>query len=82
MSLLIQKWNLRSPINKVLTKAMDTRVAAAFVHLWQTGGIVVTLGTEASEAVDPVNARAPVVAWIDGTVIDVNVTHGACKKIK
>lgn len=61
---------------------MDTRVAAAFVNLRQTGGIVVALWTEASEAVDAINACAPVVAWVDGTVIDVNVAHCACKKVK
>lgn len=68
-----------SPIYKVLTSAMDTGVADTLVHLGQTGGIIVALWTKTREAVDTINACASVVTGIDGTVINVDVTHSACK---
>lgn len=58
---------------------MDARVAAALVHLRQAGGVVVALGAEAGEAVDAVDARAPVVTGVDGTVVDVDVAHCSCE---
>lgn len=74
-SSFILKSDLCSPIDEVLAAAVDAGVAATLVHLRQTGGVVVALRTQAGEAVDAVNARAPVVAGVDGTLINVNVTH-------
>lgn len=54
---------------------MDTGVAATLVHLGQTGGVVVALWTQTGEAVDAINAGAPVVTGVDGTFINVDVTH-------
>ena len=54
---------------------MDAGVAATLIHLRHTGGIIVPLWAQAGEAVDAVNARAPVVTGVDGTLIDVDVTH-------
>lgn len=70
---------LCSPIDEILTTAMDARVAAALIHLRQTGGIVVALRTQACEAVDAINTRTPIVTRVDRTVIDVDVTHRSCK---
>lgn len=61
---------------------MDAGVAATLVHLRQTGGVVVALRAEAGEAIDAVNTRAPVVTGIDGTVVNIDVTHCSCKAIK
>lgn len=61
---------------------MDTGVADTLVHLGQTGGIIVALWTEACEAIDAINACASVVTGVDGTVINVDVTHSACKTMK
>lgn len=55
-----------------------TWVAEALVDLREAGGIVVTFWTYAGEAVYAVNAGAAVVAGVDGALVDVNVTHGAC----
>lgn len=54
---------------------MDAWVAPTLVHLRQTGGVVVALRAQAGEAVDSVNASPSVVTRVDGTVIDVDVTH-------
>lgn len=64
-----------SPIDKILAMAVDAGVAATFVNLRQTGGIVVALRAEAGEAVDAINTSTPVVTWVDGTFINVDVTH-------
>lgn len=54
---------------------MDAWVAPTLIHLRQTGGIIVALRTQAGEAVDSVDASPSVVTRVDGTVIDVDVTH-------
>lgn len=54
---------------------MDAGVAATLIHLGQTGGVVVALWTQAGEAVCAVDARSPVVAGVDGTLVDVDVAH-------
>lgn len=54
---------------------MDAGIAAAFIHLRQTGGVVVALWAQAGEAVDAINTCAPVVTGVDGAFIDVDVTH-------
>lgn len=69
--------SLSSPVDLVLTVAVDTGVAEALVDLREAGGVVVTLGTHAGEAVDAIDTGATVVARIDGALIDVDVTHGA-----
>lgn len=55
--------------------AVDAGVAAALVHLRQTGGVVVALRAQAGEAVDAVHARATIVARVDGAFVDVDVAH-------
>lgn len=54
---------------------MDTGVAATLIHLRQTGGVVVALWTQAGEAVDAINTGTTIVTGVDGTFIDVDVTH-------
>lgn len=67
--------SVRSPIDEVLAPAMDAGVAATLVHLRQTCGVVVPLWAQAGEAVDAVNACAPIVTGVNGTLIDVDVAH-------
>lgn len=55
---------------------MDAGVAEALVKLGEAGVVMVTVWTHAGEAVDAVDAGAPVVAGVDGAFIDVDVTHG------
>jgi len=66
-----------SPVDLVLTVAVDAGVAEALVDLGEAGGVLVAVWTRAGEAVDAVDAGAAVVAGVDGTLVDVNVTHGA-----
>lgn len=54
---------------------MDTGVAATLVHLRQAGGVVVALRAQAGEAIDAIDTSASVVTRVDGTFIDVDVTH-------
>lgn len=54
---------------------MDAGIAATLVHLRQTGGVIVALWAQAGEAVDAIDACAPVVTGVDGALIDVDVTH-------
>lgn len=54
---------------------MNARVAPALIHLRQAGGVVVALGAQAGEAVDSIHAGPSVVTGVDGTVVDVDVTH-------
>lgn len=62
-------------IDEVLASAVDAGVAATLVHLRQTGGIVVALWAQAGKAVDAIDACASIVTGVDGTLIDVDVTH-------
>lgn len=55
--------------------AMDAGVAAALVYLRQAGGIVVALRAQAGKAIDAVHTRAPVVARVDCTFVNVDVAH-------
>lgn len=66
---------VHSPIDEILAVAVDAGVAAALVHLRQTGGIVVALRAQASETVDAIHTRAPIVARVDGAFVDVDVAH-------
>lgn len=68
-----------SPVDLVLTVAVDAGVAEALVDLGEAGGVLVTVGTRAGEAVDAIDAGAAVVAGVDGALVDVDVTHGAWK---
>lgn len=65
-------------IDEVLASAVDAGVAATLVHLRQTGGVVVAFWAQAGKAVDAVDACAAVVTGVDGTLIDVDVTHCSC----
>lgn len=71
----LEKWITCSPIDEILAAAVDTGVAATLVHLRQAGGVVVALWAQAGEAVDAIDTCAPVVTRVDGTFIDVDVTH-------
>lgn len=65
----------RSPIDEILAAAVDAGVAAALVHLRETGGVVVALWAQAGEAIDAVHTRAPIVAWVDGAFVNIDVAH-------
>lgn len=67
-----------SPVDLVLAVTVDAGVAEALVDLREAGGVVVAVRTQAEEAVDAVHASAAVVAGVDGALVDVDVTHGAC----
>lgn len=54
---------------------MDAGIAEALVHLGEACGIMVTFRTHAGEAVDAVNTSATIVTQVNGTFIDVDVTH-------
>lgn len=61
---------------------VDAGIAEALVDLGEAGGVMVTFWTHAGEAVDAIDAGAAVVAGVDGALVDVDVTHGPCKKKK
>lgn len=67
-----------SPVDLVLAVAVDAGVAEALVDLREADGVVVAVRTQAGEAVDAVHTSAAVVAGVDGALVDVDVTHGAC----
>lgn len=73
---------IASPINFVLTMTVDAGTAEALVHLGETCGVMVTFGTHAGEAVGAVDTGAAVVARVDGTFVDVDVTHRAYNRWK
>lgn len=54
---------------------MDAWVAPTLIHLRQTSSVVVALRAQAGEAVNSVDTSPSVVTGVDGTVIDVDVTH-------
>lgn len=55
---------------------VDAGVAEALVDLGEAGGVMVAFWTHTGEAVDAVNTGAAVVAGVDGTLVNVDVTHG------
>lgn len=61
---------------------VDAGTAEALVHLGETCGVMVTFGTHAGEAVGAVDTGAAVVARVDGTFVDVDVTHRPCNRRK
>lgn len=63
------------PVQPVVAPPVDAGVAVALIHFRQALGVVEALGADAGEAVDAILARAPVVAWVTGTLIDVDVAH-------
>lgn len=72
---LSSQLEIASPINLVLTMAMDAGIAEAFVHLGEACGIIVTFWTLAGKGVDAVETSAAIVTRVDGTFVDVDVTH-------
>lgn len=63
-------------IDFVFTVAVDAGIAEALVDLGETCGIMVSLRADTGEAIDTINTSAPIVARVDGTLINVDVTHG------
>lgn len=61
---------------------VDAGITEALVDLGEAGGVMVTLWTQAGEAVDAVDTSATIVARVDGALIDVNVTHSPCEEQK
>lgn len=68
-----------SPVDFVLTVAMDTGVAKALVDLEEAGGVMVTLWAQTGEAVDAIDAGATIVTRVEVTLINVDVAHGPCE---
>lgn len=68
------------PVNLVFAVTVDAGVAQALVDLREAGGVVVTIRTNAGEAVDAVDAGASVATGVDCTFIDVNVAHRTWNK--
>lgn len=63
-------------IDFIFTVAVDARITEALVDLGETCGITVSLRTDTGESIDTINTSAPIVARVDGTLINVDVTHG------
>lgn len=61
---------------------VDAGIAEALVDLREAGGIMVTFWTHTGEAVDAIDTGATIVAGVDGTLVNVNVTHGPYKQKK
>lgn len=61
---------------------MDTWIAKALVDLGEAGDIMITFWTDTGEAIDAVDTGAAIVAGVAGALINVDVTHGPCKKYK
>lgn len=55
---------------------MDTRITEALVDLGETCLVMESFRTHTGESIDAINTSAPIVAGVDGTLIDVYVTHG------
>lgn len=55
---------------------VDAGVAEALVDLGEAGGVMVAFWTYTFEAVDTVDTGAAVVTGVDGTLVNVEVTHG------
>lgn len=70
-------WGI-SPVDLVHTGSVDAGVAKALVDLREAGGIVEAIRTQAREAIDFVHTGAAVVAGVNGALVNVDVTHGAC----
>lgn len=64
------------PVDFVLAVAVDAGVTEALVDLRETSGVVVSLGTDTGEAIDAIDTSAPIVAGVDGALVDVDVAHG------
>lgn len=62
-------------VDLVLAVAVDTGVAGTLAVLREAGGVTETLGTDAGEAGDPIDAGATVMARVQRAVVDVDVTH-------
>lgn len=67
-----------SPVDLVLAVTVNAGVAEALVDLREAGGVMEAVRTQAGEAVDAVDTGAAIVAGVDGALVDVDVTHGAC----
>lgn len=63
------------PVQPVVAPPVDAGVAVALIHFGQALGVMEAFGAEAGEAVDAILACAPIVAWVAGTLIDVDVAH-------
>ncbi len=61
---------------------MDTGVAKAFVELWLAGSVMIPLSAQTCKAIDSINAGSTIVTGVDGTFINVDVTHFPYKKNK
>jgi len=61
---------------------MDTGVAKAFVELWLAGSVVIPLSAQTFEAIDSINTGSTIVTGVDGTFINIDVTHFPYKKKK
>ncbi len=55
---------------------VDAGIAEALIDLGEAGGVMVTFWTHAGKAVDAIDTGATIVAGVDSTLIDVDVTHG------
>lgn len=63
-------------IDFVFTVTMATGVTEALVDLGEASAVTVSFRTHTGEAVDAINAGPAIVAGVDSTLINVNVTHG------
>lgn len=65
-------------IDFVFTVTVDTRITEALVDLGETRSVMVSFRAHTREPIDTINTSAPIVARVDGTLVNVYVTHGPC----
>lgn len=66
------------PVEAVPASSVDAGVTVALIDLRQARGVMVALGTAASEACDAILTSSPVVAGAARTFVNVDITHASC----
>lgn len=60
--------------------SVNARVTDTLVELRLTGGVMIAIRALAGETVDSIDTRSSVVTGVDGTLINIDVTHLSCVK--
>lgn len=63
-------------IDFIFTVTVDTRITEALIDLRKACRVMESFRTHTGEPIDTINTSAPIVARVDGTLINVYVTHG------
>lgn len=57
---------------------MNARVTETLVELRLAGGVMIAIRALTGEPVDSIDTRSSIVTGVDGTLIDIEVTHFSC----